>query len=483
MIAMTPDRNRSHLEERILPGYLGSSVFRAKHRLKYAYVAGAMYKGIASKELVVRMGKAGLIGYLGTGGMKFSQFEADLMAIQSELKERFSYGSNLLASPFKPDLEDETVDLLLRYGVPRIEAAAFTQITPALVRFRLKGIFRAPDGTVSLPRLILAKASRPEVAEQFLNPPPAHLLQRLVESGELTRSEAELAPFVPMADDICVEADSGGHTDRGVLHALLPTILRLRDTISQKQRYSIPICVGAAGGLGTPEAIAAAFILGADFVLTGSINQCTVEAGTSEAVKNLLQEADVQDTDLVPAGDMFEMGAKVQVFKKGLLFPGRAKKLYDLYRQFNSLEEIDAQTRAQIERRYFKRTFTEVYAETKAFFSRVMPETIERAERDPKHKMALIFRWYFVHTSRLARLGDPDQKVDFQIHCGPALGAFNHWVKGTASENWRNRHVDEIAEGLMIGAARILEKRFRALQFEEPISAFNSTSDRNEIEP
>src|SRR6202171_1641228 len=95
-----------------------------------------------------------------------------------------------------------------------------------------------------------------------------------------------------------------------------------------------------------PPAVAASFILGADFVLTGSVNQCTVEAGTSDAVKDLLQHANVQDTDIVPAGDMFEMGGKVQVFKRGLLFPARAKKLYDLYRQYNSLDEIDAQTRS-----------------------------------------------------------------------------------------------------------------------------------------
>ena len=47
-----------------------------------------------------------------------------------------------------------------------------------------------------------------------------------------------------------------------------------------RYRYTKAIRVGAAGGIGTPEAAAAAFVLGADFILTGSINQCTVEAGT-----------------------------------------------------------------------------------------------------------------------------------------------------------------------------------------------------------
>jgi trans-AT polyketide synthase/acyltransferase/oxidoreductase domain-containing protein len=93
-----------------------------------------------------------------------------------------------------------------------------------------------------------------------------------------------------------------------------------------------------------------------------------------------------------------------------------------------------------------------------------MPEVIERAERDPKQKMALIFRWYLIHTNRLALRGDPDNKVDYQIHCGPALGAFNQWVKGSALEHWRHRHVDEIAEHLMIGAARLLDERFQHFQ-------------------
>ncbi|PYV37683.1 MAG: hypothetical protein DMG06_27400, partial [Acidobacteria bacterium] len=85
-------------------------------------------------------------------------------------------------------------------------------------------------------------------------------------------------------------------------------------------------------------------------------------------------------------------------------------------------------------------------------------------EKNPKQKLALILRWYFVHSNRLALKGIADQKVDFQIHCGPAMGAFNQWVKGTRYEDWRNRHVDEIAHMLMSGAASILCQRFLQLQ-------------------
>jgi trans-AT polyketide synthase/acyltransferase/oxidoreductase domain-containing protein len=53
---------------------------------------------------------------------------------------------------------------------------------------------------------------------------------------------------------------------------------------------------------------------------------------------------------------MFELGAKVQVVRKGVFFPARANKLYDLYRHYNSLDEIDSKTKKQIQDKYFHRT-------------------------------------------------------------------------------------------------------------------------------
>jgi trans-AT polyketide synthase/acyltransferase/oxidoreductase domain-containing protein len=151
------------------------------------------------------------------------------------------------------------------------------------------------------------------------------------------------------------------------------------------------------------------------------------------------------------------------VLRRGVFFPARANKLYALYQQYNSLEEIDTKTQHQIQEKYFKRSFDEVWAETKAYYLRTKPEEVEQAEQNPKHKMALIFKWYFVHTTRLAMKGSEEQRVDYQVHCGPALGAFNQWVKGTALADWRNRHVDDIAERLMQGTAELLTRRFAAL--------------------
>jgi trans-AT polyketide synthase/acyltransferase/oxidoreductase domain-containing protein len=238
----------------------------------------------------------------------------------------------------------------------------------------------------------------------------------------------------------------------------------LRDEVMSKYSYDKPIRVGAAGGIGTPHAAAAAFIMGADFILTGSINQCTVEAGTSDAAKDLLQELNVQDTDYAPAGDMFEIGARVQVAKRGLFFPARANKLYELYQRHNSIDEIDPKTRQQIQERYFKRSFEDVWNETKAYYLRSHPGKLVELEKNPKQKMALIFRWYFVHTTRLAMRGSEDQRVDYQIHCGPAMGAFNQWVKGTELQIWRNRHVADLGMRIMSSAAKMLGERLESMR-------------------
>jgi trans-AT polyketide synthase/acyltransferase/oxidoreductase domain-containing protein len=460
-MSLLPLSDRSPLPG-LSPSALGSEAFRKEYGLRLAYVAGAMFKAIASTQMVIRMARAGLLSYFGSGGLRLDRLEEEIAHIKSQLRPEQPFGVNLLCNLVSPAYEEQTVAVLLEHDVRRIEAAAFMQMTPSLVWFRLKGVRRLGDGRIDVPRRVMAKVSRPEVAEAFLAPAPEELVQRLVEQGRLTAEEAVLGRAVPMADAICVESDSGGHTDQGVAFALIPTMLRLRDAAMARREYARPIFLGAAGGIGTPEAAAAALILGADYVLTGSINQCTVEAGTSDAVKDMLQQAAVQDTTYVPAGDMFEIGARAQVFRRGVLFPARANRLYDLYKQHDSLDALDAATRRQIEEKYFGRSFDEVWRETREFYNRVRPETLARAERNPKQKMALIFRWYFTHTNRLAQRGDAARGVDFQIHCGPALGAFNQWVKGTPLESWRNRHVDEIGVRIMEGAADLLERRYRA---------------------
>ncbi|MDT4986391.1 MAG: trans-AT polyketide synthase, acyltransferase and oxidoreductase domain [Micromonosporaceae bacterium] len=472
---LAPDPATRRDDGLVRPDALGSAEFRADHRVRYAYVAGAMYKAIASVDLVIRMGQAGLLAYYGSGGVRPDDIAGAIDDIQRVLGRDGVYGMNLLASLDQPRREEQTVELFLRRGVRRIEASAFVQPSRGLVRYRLTGVRRGRDGLVSVPNLVLGKTSRPEVASTFLSPPPRHLVDALRAAGHLTEEEAALAGEVAMADDVCVEADSGGHTDQRQMVTLLPDMVRLRDrlaaTVPGHQRT---IRIGVAGGLGAPEGVAAAFILGADFVLTGSINQCTVEAGTSPAVKDLLELAGVQDTAMVPAGDMLEIGARAQVLRKGLFFPARANKLYDLYRRHDSLDDLDPATRAQLEK-FFRQPLADVWAQTSEYLAAHDPAALEHAGRDPKHKMALIFKWYFVQATRYAMSGDADLRTDYQIACGPAMGALNTILEGTARQHWRHRHVDDLAEFLMTGAAAVLTDRLARLAGARAASPLPST--------
>ena len=436
----------------IAPSALGDSAFRATHGVKYAYAAGSMANGIASEAMVEVLSRAGLLGFFGAAGLPLGRIEAAIDRLQRSLGDA-PFGFNLIHSPNEPELEAATVDLYLRRQIHLIEASAFLDLTLPLVRFRVRGIHRDANGQVVCPNRVVAKVSRVEVARKFFGPPPGNLVQALVESGQITVEQAALARQVPMADDVTAEADSGGHTDNRPAVALIPTMLALRDELQAEHRFARPVRVGAAGGVATPASAAAMFAMGAAYIMTGSINQACVEAGTSSSVREMLAQAGQADVVMAPAADMFEMGVKVQVLKWGTMFAVRARKLYDLYRAYGSLEEIPAAQRASLERDYFHGPLTEAWADTRRFWEARDPKQISRAEKDPKHKLALVFRSYLGQASQWAVDGEPSRKADYQVWCGPAMGAFNEWTKGSFLERPERRDVVTAAMNLLVGAA------------------------------
>jgi PfaD family protein len=306
---------------------------------------------------------------------------------------------------------------------------------------------------------VIAKVSRVEVASKFLAPPPARFLRELVASGEITAEQAEWAAHLPMADDLTAEADSGGHTDNQPAIVLLPTMIALRDRLQAQHRYDQPPRVGAAGGISTPWAAASAFAMGAAYVVTGSVNQSCVEAGTSDAVRRMLAEARQAEIAMAPAADMFEMGVKVQVLKRGTMFAMRAGRLFELYRTHESLDQIPAADRAALEKTIFRAPLDAIWDQTCAYFRPRDPAQIDRAARDPKHKMALVFRWYLGQSSHWANTGEPSRAVDYQVWCGPAMAAFNDWVRGSFLEHPENRRVVTVALNILLGAAVLARAR------------------------
>ena len=442
---------------------LGDPEFMRIYGLNMAYMTGAMANGIASEELVIASGKVGLLSSFGAAGLVPSRIEEAINKIQQALPNG-PYVFNLIHSPSEDAIERGAVDLFLKYGVTTVEASAFLDLTPNIVRYRVAGLRLNAQNQVEIGNRVIAKISRTEVASKFMAPAPATILQKLLAEGKITEEQAQLAANIPMADDITVEADSGGHTDNRPLVSLLPVILVLRDQFQAKYGYAQPIRVGAAGSIGTPASALAAFMMGAAYVLTGSVNQSCVEAAASAHSKILLAQAEMADVTMAPAADMFEMGVELQVLKRGTMFPMRAKKLYELYKNYESIEEIPQKERQKLEQQVFRNSLNEIWRQTEEHFNARDPHQIERAKDHPKRKMALIFRWYLGLSSRWSNTGEKGRETDYQIWCGPAMGAFNYWVKGSYLEEVSNRKTVEIAWHIMTGAAYLY--RLRLLQIQ-----------------
>jgi len=444
------------------PEHLGDPGFCAFHGTRYAYVVGAMANGITSARMVKAAGRAGLLAFFGAGGLSPARIEQAIDTLQQESShEPFPFGFNLIHSPADPALEMATVRLYLDRKIRLISASAFMDITLPLAYFRIKGIYRRDDGQIVAPNHIIAKVSREEVARKYLNPPSEKLCGALRHEGLITAEEAGLARRIPMADDLTAEADSGGHTDNRPALSLLPTLLALRDEISRQHAYPRPPCVGLGGGIATPTAAAAAFAMGAAYILTGSVNQACIEAGTSTAVRTLLAATRQADVVMAPAADMFELGVKVQVLKRGTLFPLRARKLFDLFTRYQTFADIPAEDRQWIETDLFRQSFDEEWQSTQAFFADRDPAQIDRARENPRHQMALVFRSYLGQSSSWANTGVADRQLDYQIWCGPAMGAFNEWTRGSFLEQIENRDIVTVAYNFLFGAAVL--NRYRLL--------------------
>ena len=448
---------------------LGNPEFCRDHGIRYPYLGGSMAKGISSVAMVKEFGRAGMLGFFGAAGLSLEAVEVAITDLQ---QSGIPFGFNLIHSPAEPELEKALVELYLRHKIPLIEASAFLALTLPIIRYRTHGIYRNSAGEVMTPNRVIAKVSREEVAARFFAPPSQKYLQLLVDSGDLTAEQAEMAAEIPVAQDLTVEADSGGHTDNRPALALFPTILAQKEQFQRQYGYRDQLRVGLGGGIATPASAAAAFSMGAAYLMTGSVNQACVESGTCAEVRKMLAETRQADITMAPSGDMFEMGVKVQVVKRGTMFSIRANKLFELYRAYDGLDELPATEREKLEKTFFRAPLTTIWEQTRSYFSARDPRQVEKAAADPKYKMALVFRWYLGQSPVWANSGDASRKIDYQIWCGPAMGAFNEWVRGSFLEDVSQRKVVSVAYNLLFGAA----VQLRANQLQQQESQFQLDS-------
>ena len=94
-----------------------------------------------------------------------------------------------------------------------------------------------------------------------------------------------------------------------------------------------------------------------------------------------------------------------------------------------------------------------IWQETVNYLSQRNPDKLHKAANNPKLKMALIFRWYLGLSSRWSNSGEKGREIDYQIWCGPAMGSFNNWIKGSYLADLNNRRVLDVANQIMKGTA------------------------------
>ncbi len=459
----------------IYPEWLGDAAFAQAHGARFNYVVGEMARGIATPRMVIEAVRAGCVGFYGSAGLKPEAIESGVREIKAGIVPgQTAWGANLIHSPQQPGYETRVVDLFLSMGVHRVSASAYMRLSPDIVRYTALGLSRDATGAIRRANHVFAKVSRAEVATQFMRPAPERILKDLVAAGHLTEDQAELAAQVPVALDITAEADSGGHTDNRSAAPLFSSLSLARDRVAAETGIDgNTIRIGLGGGMATPHGVAAAFQMGAAYVLTGSVNQSAVESGLSEPARQLLARAGPADVGMAPAADMFEQGVEVQVLKRGTLFAMRARKLHALYKSGASFETLGGKDRDWLED-VLGEPFETAWEQTRTFITQSNPKEAARAEADGNKRLALVARRYLFMGAQWARDGTPDRVSDYQIWCGPAQGAFNEWVEGTFLEPIENRTVRQIALNLMEGAARLARAgQMRASGIAVPPSAFS----------
>lgn len=420
---------------------LGSSDFKTEYDTEFAYVVGGLYHGVSSAAMIRTLNNAGIVGFLGLQGMDLNAGKELLdTALQSVPKERI--GTHIVYNGLKPEESASALQMIIEYDIRRIEISGFFKPSQELILYRLRGLSYGKNDIPQSAYKMIVYVNNPKVMEEFLKPASEQLIGRLLTQRKITEEEAVIAAKLPICDDICIDNVSSG---AGRL-SWISNLKHYARELSEKYGIKKMVRIGIGGGIGNPEMLALAFLAGADFVTTRSMNQCTAEAETSPQVKDLLQSAAENDFTYAPVEELFEFGEKVSVLKRGTLYPIRALKLYEIYTKYNSIEEISEKEKKLITEKYFHMSFEEMFERAAR---ELTPAEQRIASEQPKYKMSLIFKGFLKQCLLWAQTGKAGEEINFAVVSGSEMADANRWLKNSGLEEWSTRHVDELAKRMM----------------------------------
>ncbi|HTF35887.1 MAG TPA: nitronate monooxygenase family protein [Myxococcota bacterium] len=253
------------------------------------------------RDVVAAVSKAGGFGVLGAVGFNTDQLEIELKWIDDHVGDK-PYGVDIVI-PGKYEGKGESLDaagleaklrelipqqhrefakrLLAEHGVPELPAGEKAR--------ELLGW----TATTAGPQVeTILKHPKVRVVANALGTPPAEVIREIQESGRLVGAlcgsvKHALAHKAAGVDFVIAQGtEGGGHTGEIGSLVLWPQVI---DAVA-------PLPVLAAGGIGDGRQMAAALMLGAQGVWTGSIWLTVEEAEAPPAQRDSLLRASSQDT-------------------------------------------------------------------------------------------------------------------------------------------------------------------------------------------
>jgi len=252
------------------------------------------------RDVVAAVSNAGGLGVLGAVGFSAEQLEIELKWIDEHVGDK-PYGVDIvipgkyegkgmddpaeleakLRAMIPPEHRAFAKRLLAEHGVPELPEGTHTR--------ELLGWTAATAG----PQIeVMLKHPKVKLVANALGTPPAAIIKEIQQSGRLVGALCGSVKHALAHKDAGVDfviaqgGEGGGHTgDIGSI-VLWPQVI---DAVS-------PLPVLAAGGIGDGRQMAAALMLGAQGVWTGSIWLTVEEAESAPAAKQSLLKATSHDT-------------------------------------------------------------------------------------------------------------------------------------------------------------------------------------------
>ena len=91
--------------------------------------------GIATEELVEKIGKVGGLAFLGTKGVSVSEVRNSIQNLNARLEGKGTFGVNVSYIPAQTALEETLIHTLLECGVKTVEASSYYTITLPLATY------------------------------------------------------------------------------------------------------------------------------------------------------------------------------------------------------------------------------------------------------------------------------------------------------------------------------------------------------------